>query len=224
MTGPTAIDGIIFDVDGTLVDSNDLHAKAWQEAFLRFGKDIPIQDIRSHIGKGGDLLVPDLLNGREMRSFGQELMDYRKDVFTGKYLQQVKPFPGIRQIVEQLAEGRRILLASSADPDEVSHYVKLIGLEDIIEGSTSKKDAEFSKPSPEIFEAAIEKLGTDPARTITVGDTPYDVLASHRAGLTIVAVLSGGFDKQALRKAEFIFRDVAELQSRLGEVAGHLAE
>jgi HAD superfamily hydrolase (TIGR01509 family) len=224
MTAPSAIDGIIFDVDGTLVDSNDLHAQAWQEAFRHFGKDVPFDQIRKHIGKGGDLLVPDLLNGKEMRTFGQELMDYRKEIFTGKYLEQVKPFPGIRETVEQLAEGRRILLASSADPDEVKHYVKLIGLKDIIDGSTSKKDAEFSKPSPEIFEAALEKLGTDADRTITVGDTPYDVLASHRAGLTIVAVLSGGFDKDALRKAEFIFRDVAELQSRLSEVAGHLAE
>jgi HAD superfamily hydrolase (TIGR01509 family) len=224
MTAPSAIDGIIFDVDGTLVDSNDLHAQAWQEAFRHFGKDVPFDQIRKHIGKGGDLLVPDLLNGKEMRTFGQELMDYRKEIFTGKYLEQVKPFPGIRETVEQLAEGRRILLASSADPDDVKHYVKLIGLKDIIDGSTSKKDAEFSKPSPEIFEAALEKLGTDADRTITVGDTPYDVLASHRAGLTIVAVLSGGFDKDALRKAEFIFRDVAELQSRLSEVAGHLAE
>jgi HAD superfamily hydrolase (TIGR01509 family) len=224
MTAPSAIDGIIFDVDGTLVDSNDLHAQAWQESFRHFGKDVPFDQIRKHIGKGGDLLVPDLLNGKEMRTFGQELMDYRKEIFTGKYLEQVKPFPGIRETVEQLAEGRRILLASSADPDDVKHYVKLIGLKDIIDGSTSKKDAEFSKPSPEIFEAALEKLGTDADRTITVGDTPYDVLASHRAGLTIVAVLSGGFDKDALRKAEFIFRDVAELQSRLSEVAGHLAE
>lgn len=141
MPDPHPIEGIIFDVDGTLVDSNDLHAQAWQEAFRHFGREVPYQTVRSQIGKGGDLLVPDLLNGKEMRSFGEELKKFRKKLFLEQYLDRVKPFPGIREHVERLAEGRKVLLASSADPDEVKHYVKLIGLERIVDGSTSKKDA-----------------------------------------------------------------------------------
>lgn len=216
---------IIFDIDGTLVDSNDLHAKAWQQAFAKFGKDVPREEIRGQIGKGGDLLVPDLLNGKEMRSFGDELRDYRKKLFVDEFIEQVKPFPGAGDVVRALAEkGFKIALASSAEEDEVDHYRKLLGVEQFIDASTSKDDAEHSKPSPEIFEAALGRLKTGPEEAVTVGDTPYDVLASHRAGLSIVAVLSGGFDKSDLKKAEFLLRDVGELPGRLREIDTFLTE
>jgi HAD superfamily hydrolase (TIGR01509 family) len=217
--------GIIFDVDGTLVDSNDFHAEAWQKAFEHFGKNFPFALVRKQIGKGGDLLVPDLLSGREMRRFGGELREFRKKLFRDHYLDRVRPFPGVSQSVERLHDqDLRIVLASSSDADEVEHYTKLLGIGDFLDGSTSKDDAEFSKPSPEIFEAALERLGLDSDEVVTVGDTPYDVLASHRACLTIVAVLSGGFDKEELGKAEFILDGVRELPERISEIDAHLAE
>lgn len=215
---------IIFDVDGTLVDSNDLHARAWQDAFAHFGKELSIERIRTHIGKGGDLLVPDLLNAREMQKFSEALKEYRKKLFRDEYLEQVQPFDGVRDVLEELKErGFALFLASSADPDEVEHFIGLVGIEDLIEGSTSAEDAEFSKPSPEIFDAAREKLGTAAESTLIVGDTPYDVLASHRASIAIAAVLSGGFDRDTLDKAEFIFDDLSHLLRRFQEIDTYFA-
>jgi HAD superfamily hydrolase (TIGR01549 family) len=210
------LQGIIFDVDGTLVDSNDIHARCWIEAFAHFGKDLNLDVVRHQIGKGGDLLVPDLLNAKEMRRFGDELKKYRSKLYKKKYMPQVKPFPGVTDHLRALdRRGVKIALASSANPDEVQYYIDLLGIGDLLEASTSKKDAEFSKPSPEIFDAALERLGTDPEFTFVAGDTPYDILAAHRAALPVAAVLSGGFERELLTKAEFLFDDVEELVRKI---------
>ncbi len=218
------LEALILDVDGTLVDSNDFHAEAWQKAFSHFGKDLSFDVIRSQMGKGGDLLVPDLLDARDMQEFSKELKDYRKKLFRGQYLQKVRPFDGTKDVLARLHDrGLRLFLASSADPEHVEHFTALIGIEDLIEGSTSSGDVEFSKPSPEIFEAALEKLGTPADRSLVVGDTPYDILAAHRASLPIAAVLSGGFDRSTLDKAEFIFDDLADLLRRFDEIESYFA-
>lgn len=217
--------GLIFDIDGTLVDTNDLHAQCWQEAFDYFGKKIEYDVMRSQIGKGGDLLVPDLLNAREMREFGKKIKKYRTTLYKKNYMPRARPFPRIRELFEMLRDRKvKIALASSSNPDEVKYYTKLLDVGDLLEGSTSKKDAEMSKPSPEIFEAALERLGTPSARTFTVGDTPYDILASHRCALPIVAVLSGGFDRRLLTKAEFLFEDVEELGRKIEQIDGYFEE
>jgi HAD superfamily hydrolase (TIGR01549 family) len=210
---------IIFDVDGTLVDSNDIHARCWIDAFEHFGKHFDWDVVRNQIGKGGDLLVPDLLDAREMRKFGEELKKYRTKLYKEKYLKDVKPFPRVREVFETLHErGIKLALGSSSNQDEVQYYTALLGVGDLVEGSTSKHDAELSKPSPEIFQAALEKLGTEAGNTLTVGDTPYDILASHRASLAIAAVLSGGFQRELLTKAEFLFDDVGELVREIDRV------
>jgi HAD superfamily hydrolase (TIGR01549 family) len=215
---------VILDVDGTLVDSNELHAKAWQESFAYFGKELEMDQIMVHIGKGGDLLVPDLLNAREMQEFARELKEYRKNLFRERYLDSVRPFPGISETLRRLREkDLRLILATSSDPPEVKHFIELLGIEELIEGATSKDDAEFSKPSPEIFQAALERLGTKPEETIVVGDTPYDVLAAHRASLPIAAVLCGGFDRESLESAEFIFDDVGGLLERFDEISAYFS-
>jgi HAD superfamily hydrolase (TIGR01549 family) len=211
--------GIIFDVDGTLVDSNDGHARCWQEAFAKFGKEIAYDVIRHQIGKGGDLLVPDLLNAREMRKFGEELKEYRGQLYKDKYIDNVKPFPRVRELFETLrSRGVKIALASSANPDEVQYHTELLGVGELLEGSTSKDDAALSKPSPEIFQAALERIGTGPENTLTVGDTPYDILASHRACLAVAAVLSGGFERELLTNAEFLFDDVEEMVREIDRI------
>jgi HAD superfamily hydrolase (TIGR01549 family) len=213
------LEGILFDVDGTLVDSNDIHARCWIEAFSHYGKTFEFDLVRHQIGKGGDLLVPDLLNAREMQKFGEELKEYRSELFKKKYMQSVKPFPRVTESLRALSEKDiRLVLASSSNPDEVKYYTKLLGVEDLVKGTTSKGDAEFSKPSPEIFEAGLKRLRTKPEWTLVVGDTPYDVLAAHRAALPIAAVLCGGFERELLEKAEFIFRDVEELVNKIEEV------
>ena len=210
---------IIFDIDGTLVDSNDIHAHCWIEAFEHFGKHFEWDVIRHQIGKGGDLLVPDLLNAREMRKFGEKVKKFRTDLFKRDYMKNVKPFPRVRELFETLhGRGIKLALGSSSNQDEVKYYTELLGVGDLVEGSTSKHDADLSKPSPEIFQAALEKLGTEADNTLTVGDTPYDILASHRASLAIAAVLSGGFERELLTKAEFLFDDVGELVRKIDRI------
>ena len=213
------LQAILFDIDGTLVDSNDIHTECWIEAFDHFGKKIEWDVMRHQIGKGGDLLVPDLLNAREMRTFGEKLKKYRGGLFKKKYVERVKPFPRVQECLRDLpGRGLKLALASSSNPDEVKYYTKLLGVGDLIEGSTSKKDAKFSKPSPEIFEAALETAGSDPEFTLVVGDTPYDILAAHRAALPVAAVLCGGFERELLKKAEFLFDNVEELVRKLDRV------
>ena len=132
---------------------------------------------------------------------------------------EVRPFPNVRELFETLRERDvKIALASSSNPDEVEYYTRLLGVGDLLEGSTSKHDAEHSKPSPEIFQAAVERIGTDDAFTMTVGDTPYDILASHRLALPVIAVLSGGFERQLLAKAEFLFDRAEDIVRKTDEI------
>ncbi len=211
--------GMIFDVDGTLVNSNEAHVRCWVEAFAHFGKALDPETIRPHMGKGGDLLVPDLVTSREMRRFGEELKTFRSLLFRKKYLTEVRPFPHVRGLFETLyGRGIKLALASSADEEEVKYYSGLLGVDDLLAGSTSKRDADFSKPSPEIFLAALARIGTETHDTITVGDTPYDILASHRAAMAIAAVRSGGFAQDDLQNAEFLFDDVEELVREIDRI------
>jgi phosphoglycolate phosphatase-like HAD superfamily hydrolase len=211
--------GILFDVDGTLVDSNDAHAQCWLEAFAEFGKDFDYHVMRHQMGKGGDLLVPDLLNAREMRTMGEKVKKLRGRLFKKKYLENLKPFPGVKDCLKELhGRGIKLAFASSANPDEVEYYTQLLEAEDLLEGTTSKGDAELSKPSPEIFRAALDRIGTNPALTLVAGDTPYDVLAAHRVPLPIAAVLCGGFERELLAKAEFVLQDVRELTRKIDQI------
>jgi HAD superfamily hydrolase (TIGR01549 family) len=211
--------GMIFDIDGTLVDSNDAHVRCWVEAFAHFGKSLDPETVRPHMGKGGDLLVPDLVTSREMRAFGKELKTFRSRLYKDNYLPHVKPFRYVRGLFETLhGRGIKLALASSSDEEEVKYYTGLLGVDNLLTGSTSKGDAEFSKPSPEIFQAALERIGTKTSNTITVGDTPYDILASHRAAMANAAVLSGGFEREDLQKAEFLFDNVEELVREIDRV------
>jgi HAD superfamily hydrolase (TIGR01549 family) len=213
------LQSLLFDIDGTLVDTNELHVRCWLEAFEHFGKRFEHDVMRHQIGKGGDLLVPDLLNAKEMRRFGEELKKYRTELYKRDYMPQAKPFDGARETLEALhAKGIRIALASSSNENEVEYYTQLLGVESLLAASTSKKDAEHSKPSPEIFRAALEQTGADEGRTFAVGDTPYDILAAHRIPLPIVAVLSGGFERELLAKSEFLFDDVTRIVAELKQL------
>lgn len=219
------LEAILLDIDGTLVDSNDKHTDCWVEAFAHFGKEVDWDDIRGHIGKGGDLLVPDMLDAREMQRFGEKLKKDRGELWKKKFMREVQPFPGVVEAIRALHDrGVKLAFASSSNPDEVEYYVELLGAGDLLEGTTSKEDAEFSKPSPEIFRAALERVNSDPARTLAVGDTPYDILAAHRTPVPIAAVLCGGFPRESLAKAEFLFDDVSAMVKELDRIDEYFRE
>jgi HAD superfamily hydrolase (TIGR01509 family) len=208
-------DTAIFDIDGTLVDSVDQHARAWQEAFHDFGHDIDYARIRGQIGKGGDQLMPVFLSAEEMRAKAEPLEKHRNALFKQKYLPQVTSFPKVRTLFERLrADRKRLVLASSAKKDEIAVYKRLADIADLVSIEVSADDVENSKPHPDVFVSALQKLGTlYPAKVVVIGDAPYDAQAARKTGLRTIGLLCGGFAESDLRKAgcAAICRDPAAL-------------
>lgn len=215
------IKAVIFDIDGTLVDSVDLHAQAWKETFKHFGKDVPYEQVRNQIGKGSDQLMPVFFSPEELDRFGEEMEKYRGDIFKREYLARVKPFPKVRELFERvLADDKKIALASSAKDDELQTYKRIAHIDDLIRAETSADDADKSKPHPDIFEAALKELGDiQTNQVIVVGDTPYDAEAAGKIRLRTIGVLSGGFPEAKLTAAGCmaIYEDPADLLLRYDE-------
>ncbi|MGZ8997940.1 MAG: HAD family hydrolase [Allosphingosinicella sp.] len=197
------IKAILFDVDGTLIDSNDLHAAAWQQAFRHFGIDLGLEAIREQIGKGGDNLIPSLLPADQAQQESGEIQDFRSELFARDYLPRVQPFPKVRALFEQLhASDIKIVLATSAGREELNFHRGLLACDDLIHAATSKDDVEHSKPCPDIFEAALAKVASAAAsEALVIGDTPWDMKAAAKAGMAAIAVRCGGFSDQALGAA-----------------------
>lgn len=206
--------GTIFDIDGTLVDSVRQHAMAWQKAFARLGHDIELDAIRLQIGKGGDQLMPVFLPAEEIEAKGKDIEQVRSEIYKSEFLPQVRPFPEVRALFERIAKaGIRIALASSAKGDELETYKRMTGITDLVETETSSDDADRSKPHPDIFAAALDRLGLPPEQVLVVGDSPYDAQAAGKIGLRTIGVLCGGFPADALREAGCIalYDDLAAL-------------
>ncbi len=209
------IKGVIFDVDGTIVDSVDLHAQAWQEAFKKFGREVPFEKVRHQIGKGGDQLMPVFFSKEELERFGKEMEEYRGEIYKRDHLSRVTGFPKVRELFERIRrDDKRIALASSAKKDELEVYKEIARISDLIEAETSADDAEKSKPHPDIFEVALKRLGgIAPEKIMVIGDTPYDAEAAGKARLRTVGVLCGGFSEEELRATGCIaiYKDPADL-------------
>jgi phosphoglycolate phosphatase-like HAD superfamily hydrolase len=172
----------IFDVDGTLLDSVDLHALAWHEAMVRFGHDVSFEQARSQFGKGGDKLIPVFLSEGEQRDHGKQLDSWRSEYFKTKYLPLVRPFSAVPDLLQRSRDaGLRIAIASSAKKDELERYLEIAGVRKLIEETVSAEDVEESKPAPDIFEAALRKLAIDGREAVAIGDTPYDAEVAGKA-------------------------------------------
>ena len=205
------IKAVLFDIDGTLADSNELHVRAWAEVFRGRDLDIPDAAIHAQIGKGADLLVPALVPGAD-ESLAGSLGDEHGAIFKARYLGRVKPFPGAHELLARTkAGGRRVVLASSASKEELEHYLDLLGARDIVDAGTSIDDVETSKPAPDIFAVALKRAGVDPDEAVAVGDSPYDVEAAGKSGVATVALRSGGFGDEALSGAVALYDDAAAL-------------
>jgi HAD superfamily hydrolase (TIGR01549 family) len=197
------VKAVIFDMDGTLVDSVDLHAKAWQDAFRDFGHQFELKAIRDQIGKGGDHLLPVFLTREEIDTKGPDLEKHRGKILKERYLSQIKAFPKVPELFKRIrADNIKIVLASSAKAEELQIYKRIAGIEGLVDAETSSDDAEKSKPDPDIFQAAMAKLvGVPKSEVVVIGDTPYDAEAAGKAGLKPIGFLCGGFAEAGLRDA-----------------------
>ncbi|MFN2502929.1 MAG: HAD family hydrolase [Acidimicrobiales bacterium] len=213
---------ILVDVDGTLVDTNYFHAVAWWYAFQEIGEDVPMSKIHPLIGMGSDQLVERLI-GRE----SEEASDGHSRHYES-YKKDIKAFPKAAELLKELdRRGGRVVLATSSDEKDLEVLRGAIGADDAIDEAVTKGDVEHSKPAPDIFEAALDKLDLDPDRTLVVGDTVWDIDAAGKLGLEVVCVLTGGHPREELeeRGALAVFEDVAELldnfdASPLGKLVG----
>jgi HAD superfamily hydrolase (TIGR01509 family) len=208
----------LFDIDGTLVDSVDLHARAWQEAFARFGKAVPLEDVRAQIGKGGDQLLPLFLEQDELERFGDDLSEYRAGLYERRYLPWVKAFPGARELLAKLKRfGMQVALASSCQRVELGYYLRLVGGASLVDAATTADDVDRTKPYPDVFEVCLARLGVEAGGAVAVGDSPFDAESATRAGVEAIGVLCGGSPERLLRAAgcSEVYQDPADLLARL---------
>jgi len=212
----------ILDVDGTLVDSVYHHALAWQRAFRAYDLTIPMWRIHRAIGKGGDRLVPDLAGEQVERRAGDALRDLQKERFA-ELLDEVQPLAGAHELLTVLKEdGWRIALASSGRSDEVDHYLQLLDVAGLPDAVVSSADVETTKPAPDVLELAHQQAAPelDASAAVVVGDATWDCEAARRAGMTAVAVLSGGFGREELEDAGAVavFETLVELREAREEL------
>jgi HAD superfamily hydrolase (TIGR01509 family) len=204
---------VLFDVDGTLIDSNDQHARAWVAALAEHGHEVPFERVRPLIGMGGDKVLPELVPGLEEDSpEGKAIGEARKRIFKERELDTIPPTRGARALLEAVrARGERVVVATSAKKSELDGLLARGDLGPLIDDAATGDDAQDSKPDPDIIGAALKKAGIAPADAVMVGDTQYDVEAAHRAGVVCVALLCGGNDPATLRAADAIYADPAAL-------------
>jgi len=210
--------GVLLDVDGTLVDSNDAHAHAWKDAFAEHELEIPYSRIRALIGMGGDFLIEQLTGIPRSQPRNHAISKRQSEVFSARWLERVRPLVGARQLVLQLASAQYLYaIASSAKPEVLEPLLAIAGIDDLCEVRTTAGDADRAKPDPEIIEVAIGRLGVERSQVVLIGDTPYDVAAARAAGIDTIGVTSGGFSNEQLAGAVAVFDGPAGLLAAWGD-------
>ncbi len=216
---------MLFDIDGTLIDSNGAHALAWSRAARDAGYDRPPRFFRPLIGMGSDrivpLIAPDLTADA---SPGADIARRRGEIFEAEYLRWLLPTPGARALVEHFFK-RDIpcVIATSAQKNELDALLDIARIKPYFTEATTSEDAENAKPAPGIIVAALQKAGVAAERAVFIGDTPYDVEAGTAAGVRVVALRCGGWDDEGLRGASEIYDDPSDLLGRLDDSAAPAA-
>jgi len=211
-----AITAILFDIDGTLVDSNDAHAAAWVKAFADFGISTDLSQVRRGIGMGGDKLMPAVSDIEEDSPLGEKIARRRGEIFKKEFLLTLKPFPGASDLVAAVkARGLTAVAASSASKEDLKALLAIAGVERLMDDVTSSDDAEESKPAPDIIQAALKRAKAKPSEAIMIGDTPYDVVAARRAGVEIIGFRSGGWTDHDLQGVIATYDGPRDLLTRL---------
>lgn len=209
--------GVLFDVDGTLVDSNYLHAVCWWQAFRRMEHDVPMSAIHRAIGMGGDKLVEHLL-GEDRNKEEDEKLDSTHGAIFSTWWPSLRSFDGAGDLLKACAgKDLTVVLASSASEAELKFLRTVIDADSAISGATSSGDAEASKPSPDILEAALESGGLDAADTVFVGDSVWDVKAAGKLSIPTIGLTCGGTSEAELREAgaEEVYEDPRALLAAL---------
>jgi HAD superfamily hydrolase (TIGR01509 family) len=207
-----AVRGVILDVDGTLVASNDAHAHAWVEAMAEYGIGVPFDRVRRMIGMGGDKLLPAACGVEADSAEGKRISQLRAEIFLDRYVPQLRPTPGAKDLLHYLwRQGEKLAVASSAKKDELQALLRVCGADEVIASQTSSDDAERSKPDPDIVHSALGQLGQPPEEVVMLGDTPYDIEAAGRARVGVIAVRCGGWGDKDLAGALAIYDDPADL-------------
>ena len=205
----------IFDIDGTLVDTNYQHALAWYRAFRQHGMVIPIWQIHRAIGIGSDRVV-EMLAGEQIEQELGETLRAAEGPLYEEMIDEVEPMKGAHELLRDLKRtGHAVILASSAEVKEAERYIKLLDATEFVDGYTTSADVKQSKPEPDIVHAAIEKAGGGAA--VMIGDSTWDCKAATRAQLPSIGVLTGGFSEQELTEAgaTIVFDSVEHLREHL---------
>ena len=208
------VKAVLSDIDGTLVESNWLHAAAWRDAFAVIGIKLEVEEVRRQIGKGGDELIPVFVPWWKRKTVEEALKAYRKFIFETDYMGQVRPFPRVRELMRHMKQaGMKVALASSSKKDELATYKSIANISDLVDEETSADDADRAKPHPDIFQATLDKLGVKASDVLALGDTPYDAEAAGKANVWTVGVTTGGWSREELLAAGCVevWKDVADL-------------
>lgn len=209
---------VLFDVDGTLLDSNDAHARSWLDALRGHGKDVPLELVRSKIGMGGDKLLMQLAGIDSESIEGKLLAERRTALFKAYYLPDLGPLPGARQLVERLrTRGFACAVVTSSTAAELADLLRAAAVANLFEVMITSDDADRSKPDPDLVKVALERLAVGPREAVLIGDTPYDIASAGRAGVSTIALRSGGWKDKDLQGAIAIYDHPADLASRLAE-------
>jgi len=207
--------GVIFDIDGTLVDSNDAHAESWADTFAQAGYDVPFAVVRPLIGMGADKLLPRTIGVSSESEIGKKVTELRSEIFRKQYLPRLRPLKGSRELVLRVrADGLKAIVATSAKDKQLKGLLEAAEVEDLMEEKATSSDAKRSKPDPDIVHAAIEESKIPPTQLLMIGDTPYDIEAAAKARVSTIAFRSGGWEDADLKGAAEIYDGPADLLAR----------
>lgn len=218
MPSNAPLQGVILDVDGTLVDSNDQHAQSWMDAFAEHGIEVPYEPVRRAIGMGSDNFLPTVLHLEKDTDLGKQLSRRRSEIFKERYQPQVRPFPQADTLLRRMHDvGLTLIIASSGEEDEVKAMLSLLGVSDLIDVLTTSADVSSSKPAPDPIQVALDKAGLSPDAVVMLGDTPYDIESAGKAGVGTIAVRCGGWREPDLSEALAVYNDPADLLAHFDE-------
>ncbi len=224
-------DVLLTDIDGTLVDSNALHAESWRRAFEHFGIQVSLGEAWSQIGKGGDQVIPIYVPEGDRERLEKPLKELRSEIFHRDYLPRIVPFAKARELLVRVrASGMKLVLATSSEEEDLAIYSRIIGggdkdadqgIDDLVHEAATSSDAKASKPEADIFAAALRKVNMKPEQAIALGDTPWDAQAAGKLGIPVIGVTCGGWKRDDLMDAGCVevWQDPADLLLHYAESA-----